>query len=598
MKIFKLKYFEGEKMNNGVVFNNTNYELSNLVADVDSGIIALPDLQRPYVWKDTQIRDLIDSLYKGLPTGLIILWKIGDNNENKPKAIGENKSTTPNRLVIDGQQRLTSLFTVFTGQSVIDKNYKSRNPKIAFNPISEEIEVLNSSIEKDPEWINNITEIFTSSLFSLVNDYCKSLQEKKPDLEFDFEAVGKKLENMKNITHYPFSVLELSSDLDPEEVSEIFVRINSKGKVLNQSDFILTLMSVYWDEGRTELEEFVKGCKIPSETDVSPYNTIKAQPELEHLLRPSVALSFLRGRLKYAYLILKGRNLENKTTTEDERDKNFEIFKKAQAITLNIRNWHDYVNIIESIGFINYNLLITSKFAFYACYGLYLIGKEKFNVPYNELNRIIQKWFIFSQLTQRYTSSPESIYEQDLSNFRDENADFVGVLTRIMNSELTEDYWNITLPERLISSINNYAGKVYTVSKIYSGDNMLFSKAVLRDHLSPLTKSTKKSVDIHHIFPKNYLIKNGIKDKRDYNQQANMIYIEYKDNIKISDKTPEEYWTLMVDSLGDADKDDLLNNYTEKYDLPHKFWNMDYFEFLEARRKLMAKSIREYFEKI
>ena len=93
-------------------------------------------------------------------------------------------------------------------------------------------------------------------------------------------------------------------------------------------------------------------------------------------------------------------------------------------------------------------------------------------------------------------------------------------------------------------------------------------------------------------------MKNGIKDKRDYNQQSNMIYIEYKDNIKISDKSPEEYWFMMLDSLSEGEKEELMNTYTEKYDLPHEFWNMDYFEFLEARRKLMAKSIREYFEKI
>ena len=135
-------------MNNGVVFNNTTYELGNLVADVDSGIIALPDLQRPFVWKDTQIRDLIDSLYKGMPTGLIILWKIGDGDGYKPKPIGKDKVTTPNRLVIDGQQRLTSLFAVFTGKSVLNKNYQWRNPHIAFNPITEEIQVLNSSIQK------------------------------------------------------------------------------------------------------------------------------------------------------------------------------------------------------------------------------------------------------------------------------------------------------------------------------------------------------------------------------------------------------------------------------------------------------------------
>ena len=584
-------------MNQGVVFNNTNYELNNLVSDVDSGIISLPDLQRPFVWKDTQIRDLIDSLYKGLPTGLIILWKIGDG-EGGFKPIGFNKSTTPNRLVIDGQQRLTSLYAVFTGKPVLDTKYKERNPKIAFNPITDELEVLNKGIQGDPEWINNVTEILNGSLFSFVKEYINSLRESKPDLEFDEDEIEQRIEAIKNIKHYPFSVLELSSDLNPEEVSEIFVRINSKGKILNQSDFILTLMSVYWDEGRKALEEFSKECKLPNPSKNSPFNTIKATPDLDHLLRPTIAYSFLRGRLKYAYLILKGRNLENKTTTKEERDKNFNIFKQSQELVLNLKNWHDYCNLIESIGFINYDELISSKFGFYATYGLFLIGKYKFNIDYKNLNRVIGKWFVFSQLTQRYSFSPESSYEQDLVRFRKENVDFLQTLENIMDSELTNDYWNITLPERLISSVNNYAGKVYTVSKIYNKDNILFSKAILKDHLSPLTKSTKKSVDVHHIFPKNYLKKMGVTDKKDFNQQANYIYIEYADNIKISDKAPSEYWPMMVDTLNEHEKEDLMENYTERFDLPHEFWNMDYFDFLNERRKLMAKSIRNYFEKL
>lgn len=584
-------------MAQGVVFNNTNYELNNLVSEVDSGIIALPDLQRPFVWKDVQIRDLIDSLYRGLPAGLIILWKIGDGDGGF-KPIGFDKSTTPNRLVIDGQQRLTSLYAVFTGKPVIDIKYQEKNPKIAFNPISDELEVLNKGIQGDPEWINNITEIFNGSLLSFVKEYIKNLHESKPDLEFDESVIEQRIEGIRNITHYPFSVLELSSDLNPEEVSEIFVRINSKGKILNQSDFILTLMSVYWDEGRKSLEEFSKECKLPSHGQNSPFNTIKATPDLDHLLRPAIAYSFLRGRLKYAYLILKGRDLENKITTREEREKNFAIYKEAQELVLNIRNWHDYCNLIESLGFINYDLLISSKFGFYATYGLYLIGKYKFNIENNDLKRVIGRWFVFSQLTQRYSFSPESQYERDLIKFRDENINFIDVLENIMENTLTTDYWNITLPERLISSVNNYAGKVYTVAKIYDKENILFSDAILREHLSPLIKSPKKSVEVHHIFPKNYLKKIGITEKRDFNQQANLIYIEYFDNIKISDQAPSEYWEMMREESENRGRLDLLDDYTNRFELPNEFWNMDYFDFLKMRRELMAKAIRRYFEKL
>ena len=582
------------------VFNTTNFNLSNLVSDVDSGIIALPDLQRPFVWKDKQIRDLFDSLYRGLPTGLIILWEIGGNNDGF-KPIGFDKSTTPNRLVIDGQQRLTSLYTVFTGKPVIDKNYNERLPKIAFNPLTDEIEVLNSSREKNPEWINNVTEILKDDarLLSVMRDYISSIKEKRPDLEINENLIENNIEKMRNIRSYSFSVIELSQELNPEQVSEIFVRINSKGKILNQSDFILTLMSVYWDEGRNALENFTKECKNPSTNDASPYHEIQPTPDLEHLLRPAIAYSFLRGRLKYAYLILKGRNLENKTTTEEERNKNFEVYKGAQKIVLNLKNWHKFCYLIEGIGFINYKDLISSKFGFYACYGLYLIGKYKFNVDYKKLERVMQKWFVFSQLTQRYSFSPESRYEQDLIKFRQNDIDFVEILDNIMNTELTEDYWNITLPDRLISSVNNYAGKIYTVSKIKEGNNVLFSNSTLKEHLRPETKSIKSSVEVHHIFPKNYLIKNGITEKTEFNQQANYIYIEYPDNIKISDQSPEEYWPMMIDAMeSEYIKQEIIDNYVGYYDLPNEFWNMNYSEFLEARRVLMAKSIRRYFERL
>lgn len=580
-------------MKSGTVFNSTNYGLENLVSDVDSGIIALPDLQRPFVWKDKQIRDLFDSLYKGLPAGLIILWKIDSVNEFK--AIGLSKATTPNRLVIDGQQRLTSLFSVIKNKEVYNSEFRLRKPKIAFNPITEEFQVSNSSIHKSSEWINDISDIYTKRLRKCKQEYLNNLKEKKPDFDIDEDLIEDNIDRLNEIKHYPFSVLELSQELDPEEVSEIFVRINSKGKVLNQSDFILTLMSIYWDEGRKKLEEFSKDSKNPSDKENSPYNLIKAKPTPENLLRSIVGYSFLRGRLKYAYSILKGRDLKNNVTTEDERNKNFDIFKEGQSKVLNLTNWHDYIKIIQSLGFVDYNL-ISSKNTFYATYSLYLLGKYKFNIEFKALESIISRWFIFTLLTQRYTSSPESFIESDLVKFR-EDSDFVEVLDSIIKSELTDDYWKITIPQRLVSSISNNVDKVYIASQIKEDKNLLFSNIKLREHLSPVVKSPKKQVERHHIFPKNYLKKQGV-DQTHYNQRANMIYIEYRDNIKISDKAPSEYWSLMLENLSENNRLEIEENYTSYYDLPFEFWKMDYSEFLEERRKLMALSIENYFKKL
>ncbi|AZR74361.1 hypothetical protein BBF96_13765 [Anoxybacter fermentans] len=580
-------------MRNNVVFNSKTYALSNLINDIDTGDIALPDLQRPFVWDSTKVRDLIDSLYKGLPAGVVILWEIVE--PGKYRKINLENKREPRFLVIDGQQRLTSLFSIIKNKEIVNKNFKKVKLKISFNPLEEKFEVWNAAIEKDPEWISDISAIFdNSSTYSYINSYLSRIKSKLIEKEIDENKIAANIERVRNLLNYPFSVLELSSSLDPEEVSEIFVRINSKGKSLNQSDFILTLMAVYWEEGRKQIEEFCEmSRRIPNENIPTSFNVINIQPNPEHLVRTIVGCSFLRGRLKYAYLILKGRDFENKVISEKFRKKNFEIFKEEQKKALDLTNWHDFIKIIQSAGFVN-DKLISSKIAFFVSYTLYLLGKHKFSIHYKDLETIIRKWFVFSLLTQRYTGSPESVIEKDLTLFKDETV-FIEKLEEIMNSELTEDYWKITLPQRLISSsTQNHAYLVYLASLIYRDINVLFSNIKLRDYLNPLLKMKKKTIDLHHIFPKNYLKKFGITDVKNINQIANLIYLEYKENINISDKPPREYWLELTSSLTDEEKNEIL----KKYDLPQNFWELEYNTFLKERRILMAKGIKEYFKSL
>ncbi|MBO6110703.1 MAG: DUF262 domain-containing protein [Methanobrevibacter sp.] len=583
-------------MKKETVFNITQYQLNHLITNIDTGEIALPDLQRPFVWDNSKVKELFDSLYKGLPVGMLILWKINESN-NEFKPIGLDKKTTPSKLIIDGQQRLTALYSVITGSEIIDKNYKHKQIKIAYNPFDEIFEVQNVAIKNDPLWVSNITEIFQGNIFSFVNEFINNLKEKRPDFEFDEMKVQENISSLKTLeSSYQISAIELASSLDPEEVSEIFVRINSTGKALNQSDFIFTLMSLYWPEGKDSFENFSYESKLPAEIGNTSFNVINEEPTNENLLRSTVSYSFLRGRLRYAYLILKGRDLENKTTTEDERVKNFEILKEGAKEVLSLVNWHDFISIIQASGFVNENM-IGSKNALYQTYALYLLGRVKYGLKHNELKSIIAKWFVFSILTRRYTSSPESIIEQELSNFR-ENDNLLEYLEGIIASELTNDFWEVTLPQRLKSSRSNPAEFTYIASKIFEDNNILFSEIKLKDYLSPLINSPKRQVERHHIFPKNYL-KSELKLKQvDFNQIANMIYIDYHVNIRISDMPPYEYWDVVLDECSDNTREFVKENYTEAYDLPVEFWKMDYFDFLDKRRKLMAESIRKYFEKL
>lgn len=570
------------------IFKITNLSIENLVNSIETGEIGLPDLQRPFVWDTTKVRDLMDSLYKGLPIGSIILWEL--YKPSNYSYISQDKLLKePKLLVIDGQQRLTSLFSIIKNREIISRNVKKIKLKIAFNPFEEKFEVSNPIIEKEQKWISDISDIFSQGSWILTKNYLNSLKEKLS--EEHEKKISERIEKVQNIKNYSLSVLELNPELDPEEVSDIFIRINSKGKPLNESDFILTLLSVYSKEDRDEIENFCKQSYKPNEEKKpTPFNIIQINPTPSNLVRTITAYKLKRGRLKYAFLILQGRDLEKKDLSIEFRDKNLKLFREGADDALNLTNWHSFIKIIHSAGFVNSNL-ISSKIAFFIAYSFYLIGKYELNIEDKTLEKLIKLWFIFSQLTQRYTGSPESIIEDDLKNLSQNN--FENFIITTIKNNLTNDFWEITLPEILkTSSTTNFAFLTYIASLNYYDVKVLFSEIKLRDYLNPILKMSKKTIDLHHIFPKNYLKKLGYTSKKQVNQVANFIYIEYTDNIKkFGDKDPNETWP---DYLQKYYKE-TINDIYKIYDLPYNFWELSYEDFLDNRIKLIANKIRNFF---
>jgi len=387
-------------------------------------------------------------------------------------------------------------------------------------------------------------------------------------------------------------VLELSPDLDPEEVAEIFIRINSKGKDLNQSDFILTLMSVYWPEGRKQLEQFhLQAHNPPTDNKPSSFNILNIVPYPEQLIRTIVAYSFNRGSLKYAYLILKGRDFENRQTSLELREKNFTIFKKGQEKVLHLTNWHNFIKILYGAGFIK-QWLISSKLTFFITYAVYLKLLDE-DLPHKEVESLVRKWFVFSILTQRYASSPEFTIEDDFYKMREEGV--ASFINSNISTYLTNDFWNFVLPQRLeSSSTRNFGFLVYLASLVHQDANVLFSDVKLRDYIAPAFKSPKKAIDLHHIYPKAYLKKHFNLTIRQYNQIANLIHLEYQDNIKIGDRPPKDYWPKFTSHLSKTE----LHKLYDTYALPPAFPDLDYFTFLSQRRVLMAKKIQQFFNNL
>ena len=356
------------------LFKDVKYNLQGLINSIDMGTIGLPDIQRPFVWPDTKVRQLFDSLYKGYPVGYLLFWE--NANINGIKSIGTGqKQKAAQLLIVDGQQRLTSLYAVIKGQEVIRENYTKTHIVISFNPLDEKFEVPDAAIRKDPRYYQNISEVWKedADIFDITDEYIDNLKKYRELSSDEVKTVRRNFNNLKNLETYPFSVLELSQEIDEEQVADVFVRINSQGKTLNQADFILTLMSVFWDEGRTNLENFCRDARMPSTSHGTPFNYLIV-PKPDQMLRVAVGLAFRRARLQYIYSILRGKDLETGQFSEERRDQQFKKLKVAQTHTLDLTNWHEFLKSLKQAGYSNESFISSNNNILYA-YVLFLIGR-------------------------------------------------------------------------------------------------------------------------------------------------------------------------------------------------------------------------------
>ena len=580
-------------------FKRVDYDLSGLLHYIDIGDIGLPDIQRPFVWNNAKVRDLFDSMYRGFPVGYLLFWANAATNGVKQIGTESKQHHAPALLIVDGQQRLTSLYSVFRGKPVLDENYSERRIEIAFRPRDGKFEVADAATRKDPEFIPDISILWASgkSSWSLVNDFLGVLGDKRALTGEEKEAISHNLDRLFDLQKYPFTALEIAQTVDEEQVADIFVRINSEGVKLNQADFILTLLSVFWDEGRKELETFCRlSYKPPQDGDgPSPYNHF-IQPGPDQLLRVAVAIGFMRGRLKSVYQILRGKDLETGEFSAERRDAQFERLRAAQAVVLNLTHWHQFLSCLVGAGFRS-GELISSQNALLYSYAFYLIGKTRFNVPEHLLQRLIARWFYASTLSGRYTSSPESVMDSDLNRIKDASDvdSFVAGVNKTIGDTLTADFWEITLPNALdSSSARNPELFAYHAAQNKLGAPVLFSHKKVSDLLDPALKTNRKSLERHHLFPRAWLERSGVTDLKQINQTGNLALLEWPDNSGISDEAPYDYVPKLRERFS-ADDWELMH---EMHALPDSWESLAYDDFLQQRRVLMARIIRRGFESL
>lgn len=347
------------------LYTPINRKVGDLLAEVKNGRIGLPDLQRPFVWKDKKVRELLDSMLKGFPIGFVMLWESPAEYVNK-KQIGNNDKDwqTPRDLVIDGQQRLTALLAAIKGVQIKDVNYKERSIKISFNPLKREFEVWSQAYESSQEWISAISEVFTAKDNNAVSkfrrNYIKQLNDKRlkdgaQKLTDEEEIkIEDNINDLLNLSDYVLPTLEIKATANEEEVAEIFVRVNSGGQKLTEKNFIETLLAVYDNDLHMSINQFCKESRIPK--DGTSYNHI-LEVDPVHIIRATVGLAFKRARLRYAYLLLRGKDLNTRKSSAETQQENLKKFRDALAVVMNLNHWHAFMNIEAEAGYLKKSLI-------------------------------------------------------------------------------------------------------------------------------------------------------------------------------------------------------------------------------------------------
>lgn len=593
-------------------YSVTPHPVETLLTWVKSGEIAIPEIQRPFVWEPTKVRNLLDSLYQGYPIGYLIAWR------NPTVKLKDGTPSAGKRILIDGQQRVTALMAALLGREVLTKDYETVRIRIAFHPLEEKFEVANPAIRKDVAWIDDVATVFDpdASLTELTDIYAI----KNPDA--DRRRVSRVLEKLRKIINNHVGVIELADDLDIEIVTEIFIRVNSAGAELSQADFAMSKIAANETYGGNLLRKAIdyfchlavapeflarieKGDKefaasefLPKMRWLKDVNDDIYDPTYTDMLRVAFTSEFRRGKLQDLVALLSGRNFETRQFEEAIAEESFARLKQGILKFINKTHFDRITMILRSAGFVTRDM-IGSQNAINFAYILYLNGRSE-GVPAADLERLVRRWYVMSILRGRYTGAPETAFDFDTRQV--ELRGLLAYAETVIDTELPDSFWTGMLPQLMdTSSSKSPYFLAYQAAQVKAGDKGFLSRDITVQDLL-LNRS-----DVHHIYPRQFLKSQGLARGR-YNQIANFVIAQSEINISIGHKAPEVYFAELAEQCaggkrrygGITDPNELKANMQANcvpqsliaVDIP------DYDAFLEQRRKLMALKIKSWFESL
>ncbi len=597
----------------------SDIDIDSLLSHIENNRIAIPEIQRPFVWKNTKVRDLIDSLYKGFPVGYLISW---ETNNVELKRSDDAKHSNYNKIIIiDGQQRIIALTAALKNKKIIDEDYKERNIDIAFNPLTEEIAIPTAVTKNEKQWINSISQLFVNTdTFTFITKY---LEDNSHFSDDEKKKATLNIPKLYNIIHNKIGLIKLNDSLDVDAVTEIFIRINSNGVVLKEADFAMSRLASNEEFNGLEIRKTIDyfsnllansyALKNIQENDkkyvnsgwlqkiewVAKNDNSVFQPKYSDIARIAFTYEFQRGKMSDFVSLLSGKTLKDNNNEKITVKDTYDRFKNALQIVIKEYEFIGYIDILKSLGIVT-EKLIRSQMTANFTYILYLtLRQQKCSIP--EITKYVKKWYLLSALTGRYTGSPESNMDFDIKEIHNKGIDMF--LKEQETNVLSDIYWNTTLIQQdLNTSVASSPFLIiYRIIQCSENTPILLSHSMTIDNVL----RENSNADVHHLFPKQYLKNNDIDDRKQYNQIANMVFLQTNANIKIGGKkSPKEYFSEIKNNIAKYSElqnwEKILENLKQN-DIPEEIINMevnDYDTFLQKRRELIGKRIKRFYESI
>lgn len=538
-----------------------NHKIQYLIDKYLTKELLLPAMQRKYVWRQSQARDLLDSVYRGYPSGSILIWETDIVPETRDSAIesNEGQAMTKRLLLLDGQQRITSLASIMTGRVVRVKEggeLKEKHIEIYFNlDHPEEVEfeedgnrelffqIKSRKIENNPNWIS-VTKLFKEGVGSILKNLKIGYEHPKYEL---YNARLNKLYSCKENYFYPVQLLR---NMSYGEVTEVFVRVNSAGTRLRGSDLALAQITSRWNEAIHIFEQYLE-------------EVAKHRFYLDDALLVRCITAVATEQSKFKAL---GR------TPIDEIKAAWAKTHKALDYTINF--------IKENAGIESTHLFDSNStvFSLSLLVPLVVYFAEHPDGLTEGQEKSLLYWFFAAHMWGRYSGSTETRLDQDLKALTDEKP--ADVLMK--NLQMQAGKRDVTPDDLAMKGQNSpFFLMSYLVAKNNDAKDWFTGVGLSTVNIGPSHK-----IEIHHIFPRTLIEKDYSKEA--VNEIANFAFLSQKANRKISKSSPENYLLTIAKERLSA----------QKVSLKEDLWKLERFEdFLIARRSDLAEAINDFMKK-